>query len=205
MNEWRRSLFVNPTAWYTGMAACLLAFSLWIPWLTGSRTARVEKRADDIASVLLSATEGFDSSLAEADLESVLSRFYRNAVSLGVRVKDIERLQPPPTGSMLCLHNKHYAFQLSEAPPPPASRPGQNTHGALEVIAWPLSVVGPGHCTFFYPQDASRAYSRNLHRGYAGMEEAGRPMPGSAHRRPGAVSRWAFQYSGNDNERWILY
>jgi hypothetical protein len=205
MSEWRSSRFRNPLAWYTAIAAGMLAFSLWVPWLSATRTARVEGRADKVAAALMTAADGFELPLEEPDLQSLLARFYRTATSSGVRAKDVVRVEPAPSGSLMCLQNKHYAFLLSEAPVDPMSRIGKNTVGSLEVLAWPLSVVGPGHCGFFYAQDACRAYTRNLQRGYAGLKDDTRPLPGAGHRRPGIGSRRQSQYPGNDSERWILY
>lgn len=205
MNEWRRTRFRNPAAWYTTMGILLLAFSLWIPWLSASRTARVESRGDRLANALIDATEGFLLPLDEGDLQVVLARFYLTAASRGVRIQEVERVEPPPEGSLLYLTNKHYGFQLSETPPDPTSRPGKNTVASLEVVAWPLSATSPGHCVYFYPQDASRAYSRNLRRGYRGLEENYRPLPGGCHRRPGGGGDSKGQYPGVDDERWIVY
>ena len=84
-------------------------------------------------------------------------------------------------------------------------RAGRGTLAAVEVIAWPLSTVGPGHCVFFYPEGASRAYSRNLRRSYAGLGDGERPAPGAAHRRPGLGSVKRTTYPGNDDERWIVF
>lgn len=205
MNEWRRTRFGNPAAWYTGIGILLLAFSLWIPWLSATRTARVETRGDRLANALLDATEGFLLPLDEADLQILLSRFYLTAASRGVRIKEVKRVEPAPDGSLLFLTNKHYCFQLSETPLDPQSRPGKNTVASLEVVAWPLNAASPGHCVYFYPQDASRAYSRNLRRGYRGIKKNYRPEPGACHRRPGGGGARRAQYPGIDDERWILY
>ena len=204
MTEWRRSRWANPAGWYTAIGVGLLAFSLWIPWLSASRTARVERRANGLAEALLDATRGFEAPLDEADLQTVVARFYLLAGCRGERVKDVERLEPAPDGALLCLVNKHYAFQLSTSPPDVNQQPGRHTVPALEVIAWPQSVIGPGHCAFFYPENAARAFTRNLRARYAGFGEA-RPTPGAAHRRPRLGSRRSRSYAGRDDERWLLF
>ena len=71
------------------------------------------------------------------------------------------------------------------------------------MTAWPLSSVGPGHCAFFYPENAERAYTRNLRSEYAGLDR--RPAPGRSHRRPGATSRRFDTYTSDDDERWIYF
>lgn len=205
MNEWRRSRFGNPAAWLTALGCGLLGLSLAIPWLSASRTTRVERRADGVASALLEACDGFTPPLDNADVDIVLARFYRTAVCRGVRVNEIETIEPTPEGTILCLKNKHYAFQLSESPLDATARASKGTVPQIEVLAWPLSTVGPGHCVFFYPEGSSRAYSRNLRRSYAGLDGDDRPLPGAAHRRPGLGSRLRSQYPGNDNERWIVF
>ena len=209
MSDWPRSRWrYNPAFWYVAAGFGLLAFSLWIPWLSASRTTRVEQRADNLAEALLHAARGFepsdDGQLDEARIQAVLARFYQFADSRGLRLNHIERVEPTPEGALLCLRNKHYAIQLTVSPPDATQRPGLHTVPALEVTAWPLRQVGPGHCAFFYPENAERAYTRNLRKGYAGLED-GRPLPGHCHRRPGLGSRRPSQYASGDDERWILY
>ncbi|MFT4842422.1 MAG: hypothetical protein ACI8UD_000214 [Planctomycetota bacterium] len=205
MNEWRRSSFGNPAAWYTAIGCCLLGLSLAIPWLSASRTTRVETRADDIANAMLEASQGFVPPFDSSDVQCLLARFYQVAACRGVRVNQVVQVEPALEGCVLCLKNKHYAFQLSESPLDATSRAGRDTVASVEVMAWPLSAVGPGHCVFFYPEGTTRAYSRNLRRSYAGLELDDRPAPGAAHRRPGHGSLKRSQYPGNDNERWIIY
>jgi len=204
MTEWRRSRWANPAGWYTTIGLALLAFSLWLPWLSASRTARVERRANGLAEALLDATHGFDLPFDEADLQTIQARFYKIAASRGQRTKDLERVEPPPAGTLLCLTDKHYAFQLSESPPDINQQPGRHTVPALEVIAWPQSSIGPGHCAFFYPDNAARAYTRNLRARYAGFGEE-RPQPGGPHRRPGLGGRRVSTYPGQDGERWLIF
>lgn len=205
MKEWRRSRFGNPATWLTVLGSSVLAFALAVPWFSASRTTRVENRADQVASALLDACSGFVPPLSEAQTQCLLARFFQVAACRGVRVQEVERVLPSPDGVLLCLTNKHYAFQVSESPIEATARASKDAVASLEVTAWPLSRVGPGHCVFFYPQDACRTYSRNLRRGYAGLDEEDRPAPGAAHRRPGLGSVRRSDYPGNDSERWLIY
>ena len=59
MTGWRRNRWANPAAYYVFGGLLLLAFTLWVPWLSASRTARAERRADAIAEALLEASHGF--------------------------------------------------------------------------------------------------------------------------------------------------
>ena len=205
MNEWRRSRFGNPATWLTVIGSGVLAFTLTIPWLSAARTTRVENRADGVASALLEASEGFSAPLSETDTQCLLARFYLVAACREVRTNEVERIESPSGDVLLSLTNKHYAFQLTQSPIDATARATSKAVAALEVLAWPLSSVGPGHCVFFYPEDASRSYSRNLRASYAGLADETRPAPGAAHRRPGLGSLKRSQYPGNDNERWIIY
>ena len=199
-----RTPWVNPAGLFVGLGLALLGLSLWFPWLSASRTTRVEARANDIAEAILDACAGFTAPLDGAAVATIEARCYALAASRGQRVKDLVRVDQPPDGALLCLKNKHYTFQLSESPHGVDQRPGKDTAPSLEVTAWPLSPLGPGHCAFFYPDSAARAYTRNLRASYAGFGE-GRPLPGHAHRRPGLGSRRLSPYPGADNERWLLF
>jgi hypothetical protein len=182
----------------------LLGFSLYVPWLSASRTARVEQRADLLAAALLDASAGFELPLDEADREGVLGRFFALAESRGVYTRDLERHPSPPEDAQLCLVNKHYLLQLTESPPGANQRAGEDAAAAFEVTAWPMSGAGPGHCAFFYPENAARAYTRNLRANYAGTQDQ-RLHPGAAHRAIGASGRLTKTYTGADNERWVLF
>lgn len=199
-----RKPWITPAGVYVALGLVLLGFSLAVPWLSASRTTRVEARANGIAEALLDACEGFTTPLDAAAVCAIEARCFALAESRGQRVKDLTRVQETPDGVLLCLQNKHYAFQLSESPYAVDQRPGKDTAPALEVSAWPRSGLGPGHCTFFYPENAARAYTRNLRASYAGLGED-RPVPGHAHRRPGLGSRRLTPYPGRDNERWLLF
>lgn len=205
--DWRRPGWSNPAAWYTLAGFVLLGVSLWMPWLAASRTARVELRGDELAAALCDAagevagTVGIDA-LDEGDRRVLLARFLMRAACRGAYVADIERLEPAPAGIVLALRNRHYAFQVTASPPAANERSGPRAVDAYEVTAWPLRRGGPAHCAFFYPENAARAYTRNLRASYAGFD--GRPAPGSSHRRQDA-DRNPTNYSSFDGELWIQY
>lgn len=204
MTEWRRNRWANPAAYYVFGGLLLLAFTLWAPWLSASRTARVERRADAIAEALLEASHGFTPPYDATQTAAIAGRCFAHAASRGEYVKDLELVTPAGEDVWLCLQNRHYVFQLTSSPPAVDQRPGKNTAPAVEVTAWPRDGIGPGHCVFFYPENATRAYTRNLRAAYAGLEE-NPPSPAAAHRRPGLGSRRLTPYPGRDNERWLIF
>lgn len=193
---------MNPATWYTAIGVGLLGVSLWLPWASASRTARVEERADAIADALLQAARGDALSGDAAALDRVLARFHALGEARAVFVADLER-QEAPADTLLLLTNKHYAFQLAVSLLPQQEHAGRDAVPALEVVAWPLSRVGPGHCAFFHPENAPRAYTRNLAAGYAGTGGR-RPLPGRCHRDASSPDSPS-QYRSYDDERWLLY
>lgn len=204
MQMWRRSRLGNPATWYLGAGLALLGATMWVPWFTAQRTARVERRADELAGCLLAAALEPVDVLDAVAAEVVAARGLRFALAAGVHVTDVERIDPPPPGALLALRNKHYAFHLATSPLPDSVLAGRDTSPSLEVMAWPLGRAGPGHCVFFHPDDAPRAYTRNLTANYAGLGSR-RPRPGQAHRRPHGLHEVTSYYRGFDDERWILY
>ena len=204
MTSWRSSPWANPGAWFLWVGLALLALSLWMPWLSASRTARVELRAAELAEALLEASHGFEPPLDAADLAAIEGRLYALATSRGVYTRDLDRVASAPDGALLCMTNKHYAFQLAESPHSPDRSPSADATAAVEVTAWPLSSIGPGHCAFFNPENAPRAYTRNLRASYAGLAE-NRPKPGGPHRRAGLGSRVMSPNPGRDSEHWLIY
>ncbi len=206
---WRGS-WVDPATWYTVAGIGLIVTSLWLPWLTAARTARVEMRADVLCELLLGASRSLVADPSPADLEHVWARFLALAQADGVFYADVERLEPPLPGTLLAFTNKHYAFQLARSPArdqprahdaPAAAREGFEL--PLEATAWPLHPAGPGHAVYFQPDDAPRAYTRNLTSGYVGLG-AGRPRPGAGHRADSPFDTAKSYRSGSD-ERWILF
>ncbi|MCA8964468.1 MAG: hypothetical protein H6838_17130 [Planctomycetes bacterium] len=200
----RRALaFVNPANYYLLAGLILLGVSMYVPVFTGERTARLEDRAAKIAALLLEATLERPEGIGADDLENVLGRFYALAVRDEAFLGDLTIVEPPLEGTLLTLRSKHYAFHLAVSPPEvPSTR--RDTLPAYEVVAWPLSAIGPAHSVFFVPDDAARAYTRNLSRGYYGLAER-RPLPGHCHRRTGALFDDQHTYRSRDDERWITY
>lgn len=204
MQKWRRSRLGNPATWFLLLGTTMLGVTLWVPWFTAERTARIERRADDIAAHLLAACRDHDGPLDAAGVMITYGRFVRLCLRDGVHLADLEVREPTLPGTLLLLENKHYAFHLAESPLPANEIAGRDTIRSLEVMAWPLSRTGPGHCAFFHPEDAPRAYSRNLTKSYAGFGK-NRPEPGRSHRRPHGMHEVTSYYRSFDDERWILY
>jgi len=205
----RRSRWCNPGAWLTALGLVLLASTIWVPFQSAERTARVERRADQIAALLLEATSrASDANVGErwdpATAEIVLAYFHALAMRDGAFVNDLEVLDQAMPDSLLTLQNKHYAFQIAVSPPDPKDTPSADAEPAYEVTAWPLSAVGPGRSVFFYPENAPRAYTRNLAKGYTGLDDR-RITPGRGHRRLAQTLELRISYRGLDDERWIVF
>lgn len=203
MSSWRPSSFRNPATWYLLLGIGLLGMSLWVPWFTAERTARIERRADAIAEAMVEAEREF-AGAAAPDPDVLHARFVRLALRDGLHLLDLEMRTPPLPGTLLTLESKHYAFHLAASPAAANVLVGRGTVPAFEAMAWPLSATGPGHCAFFHPDDAPRAYSRNLAASYTGLGDR-RPTPGQSHRRPHGLLEITSYYRGFDDERWILF
>lgn len=201
---WRGG-FCDPAAWYTVAGVALIAASLWLPWLTAERTARVELRADRLAALLLRAGRSVVADPSPADLDHVWARFLALAQADGVFFADVERLVPPLPDTLLAFTNKHYAFQLAHSPLPgaPPSSPPPGAELALEATAWPLHPAGPGHAVYFQSDDAPRAYTRNLTTGFVGLGHE-RPPPGAGQRATSPFDT-ARSYRSASDERWLVY
>jgi hypothetical protein len=196
----RRRAYRNPANSYLVLGLLLLAGSLYVPYLTASRTARVEGRAEAIADRLREAVAMVPRELDAVDAATVLARFRALAERDQVPTGDLDELVPPLPGTLLTLRNKHYCFHLAISPPDPKEPVGRDTEPAYEVMAWPRSALGPGHSVFFHAQNSIPAYTRNLAKGYA--EERGRrPAPGCAQRLE--LGDRTTSYRGVDDERWI--
>ena len=200
----RRGGWIDPATWYLLAGVVLIGATLWLPWYTAARTARVELRADRIAELLLTATRGLPAPPTADDLESVLARFFALANADGVFLADLERVAAPAPEVLLALQNKHYAIQLALAPADPTATVGRDTVPALEVLAWPLGIAGPGHSVYYHAQDAPRAYTRNLGSGFHGWQER-RPLPGAGQRRAVTTVDTPSYYRSANDERWIHY
>jgi hypothetical protein len=200
----RRSRWCNPGAWFTALGLVLLASTVWVPFQSAERTARVERRADQIADLLLEATSRASGVWDRDTTEIVLAYFHALALRDGAFVNDLEELHQALPNSLLTLQNKHYAFQIAVSPPDPKETASADAEPAYEVTAWPLSAVGPGHSVFFYPENAPRAYTRNLAKSYSGLDDR-RITPGRGHRRPAQTLELRSSYRGLDDERWIVF
>ncbi len=188
---------------YLLLGIALLGVSAYVPFATAARTARLELRADQVATTLLEATLDRPLGIGPSDVPNVLARFHALARRDGVHVADLEVVEPPLAGTLLTLRSNHYAFHLAVSAPeiPSAHRDARD---AYEVVAWPLAAIGPAHSAFFLPDDSLRSYSRNLYRGYHGFDDA-RPLPGRHHRRRSALFDLPKAYRSRDDERWLAY
>lgn len=202
MQNWRRRGIGTPAGWYTLIGVLMLAGSMWVPFLTAERTARVEERADALCGLLLAASLELSGGIDEHDVDLLLGRFYCLALRDQVHINDLEVVTPALPGTLLTLRNKHYAFHFAVSPPEANAIVGRDTEPAYEALAWPLTAVGPGHAAFLYCDDAPAAYTRNLSAGYVGLGER-RPQPGRSHRRATGVESAHF-YRSFDDERWIV-
>lgn len=202
MLDERRLRWRNPATWYAAVGFVLIAITLWLPWFTASRTARVEHRADQLAELCLVAAGSMELPADDATLAHFFARWLRLADAAGVFTGDLEPL--PSEGDGIALFaNKHYLFQLAGSPPPALATATPDLPAPLEVVAWPASAAGPGHSAFFHPAGAGRAFTRNLTRNYHGFKL--RPAPGCGHRRLGPSNESLLAYRGQDDERWTLY
>lgn len=204
MQPWRSGIWANPGAWYTGLGIAALALSMWVPWWSADRTARIERRADELAGVLLRVVGQRLDAITPADIEPLFARWTWQAACAGSFVTDLELVEPSPEGVVMLARNKHYAFQLAPSPLGANLLAGRDTVPAYEVIAWPLSGAGPGHSAYFHPEDGPRAYTRNLGAGFAGLGKD-RPLPGACHRPRGSAIQTRYHYRATDDKRWILY
>jgi hypothetical protein len=202
MQQPRRWRAIDPANLYVAVGLLLLLGSLWVPWLTAQRTARVERRADELAELLLEVAEPFAPPVEPQLREYLLARLQKLATCRGVLVGDLEEVDPPSPGASWTLQNKHYLFSLQPSPPEPNLLVGRDTVPAFEVVAWPREQIGPGHCAFFHPAGAPRAFTRNLAADYHGLGQA--PKPGASHRLARSSDHPA-AYRGADDERWLVY
>lgn len=201
----RPGFWHNPVRWYLLGGTGLLGLSVWLPWFTAARTARVEMRAEHVGELLLEAVANQPLGLDAAAVEHVWARFQALALAHDAFLGDLERVEPPLPDTLLTLRSKHYAFHLAATPPEAGAPVGRDTVPALEVMAWPLEVVGPAHSVYLYAENAPRAYTRNLASGYHGLDND-RPPPGVGQRRvTGNFFDRARSYRAASDERWILY
>lgn len=200
----RWSPLANPATWYAAFGVAVLVATVWLPYLSAQRTARVEGRADQIAGLLLEAARDFPEAIEPADVDHVLARLFALAARDGTHVADLELREEPLPGILLVLQNKHYLFHLAASPVEAQAAPSHGAVPSYHVAAWPVRAFGPGHSAFFLALDAPRAYTRNLTAGYVGTGKD-RPLPERLHRRPGGTFEAAKSYRNLDDERWIVY
>lgn len=201
MQQRLRSGAFNPANWYLTLGLGLLGATLWLPWWTAQRTARIERRADQISQQLLEAASDLLVPIDDTTVEFVFARLHAGAEAGDVLIADLER-QEPLHGALLTLRNKHYLFGLFPAEPEPNQRIGTGSVPALEAYAWPASQLGPGHSAFFAAEDAPRSFTRNLARDYHGAEVA---PSRSSGQRPVRGADLGGSYRGLDDERWLLH
>ncbi len=190
--------------WWSFMAAALLIGSMGLILFTARRSARAESRADRLAGALLTAAQpmlpiDWTSEWQRMHLEA---RFFAGALANQVPVTELAE-GPIHDTPGFCFENKHYAIALR---PSPRLEPDLQTEAgdlAVESLAWPRATVGPAKSVFFHPEDADRAYSRNLHADYNDESPGSRPKPGWLHRRQDSKIR-VFDYRAWDDERFLV-
>jgi hypothetical protein len=198
---------VNPAYYYGLLGAAVLLLTFWLPVASAGRTARVEERADVLASLLLEAavcmhTCDFADPATGDYLFGQMQLLGRGQVFL----EDLEPLRDEWVDAFT-FANKHYVVQVRPAPRAEVELTSAASEDLgswpLEVLAWPRSDAGPGHAVFFYPEDAPAAFTRNLQFGYYGdASDQRRPPPGLSHRRPDAKRRW--DYRDFADNRWLV-
>ena len=171
--------------------------------MTARRSARAESRGDDLAGVLLQEAQ----SIVPIDWtsawqrEHLTSRWIAAALSQGVSVSELESSDDDAAG--FAFLNKHYAIAVRPSPRLEADVLIEDGDLPIEAIAWPRAEVGPAKSVFFHPEDADRAYSRNLQSDYCFDLAAQRPRPGVFHRKPESKQR-AWDYRAFDDERFLV-
>lgn len=190
--------------WWALFATAVLLGSMALILFTARRSARAESRADQFARILLAEAQR----MTPFDWNSEWQRMHLEA--LVVAAATAERVPVTEFGERpmedtpgFCFVNKHYAFAVRPSPRRETDLPEDQGDVALESIAWPRAVVGPAKSVFFHPEDADRAYSRNLHSDYSDDVPTARPQPGWLHRRVDAKVR-TWDYRAWDDERYIV-
>lgn len=192
----------NPASWYVATGLGLLAATLFAPYLTATRTTRVELRADAIAADLLEAALQAGPVLTADEVPILRARFAALTARDGLFVGDLEFLEQPWEGTIVSARNKHYCFHVAVSPPDPEYEPSRGALPSYEVMAWPRTAIGPAHSAYLHAENSVPAYTRNLAKGY---HEDNRPHPGSGQRRPGGLYEWTKAYRGQDDEFWFAH
>lgn len=194
----------SPMRWWSFAAALLLLGSMALILFTARRSARAEGRADLLARILLEQAQP----LAPIDWTSewqrmhLEARLFAAASAERVPVSELVDL-PADDAPGFRFANKHYAITVRPSPRRDADLPDDVGDLPLESLAWPRELVGPAKSVFFHPEDADRAYSRNLHSDYNDGSPQSRPQPGWLHRRQDAGRR-AWDYRAWDDERFLV-
>jgi hypothetical protein len=171
--------------------------------MTARRSARAESRGDDLAGLLLHEAQGIVPIdwTSSWQREHLTSRWFAAAWSQGVSVSELESSDTDTAG--FAFLNKHYAIAVRPSPRLEADVPTEDGDLPIEAVAWPRAEVGPAKSVFFHPEDADRAYSRNLQSDYCFDLAAQRPRPGVFHRKPESKQR-AWDYRAFDDERFLV-
>ena len=186
--------------WNTGNLLVLIGFLallttfVW-PYVTANRVARVESWAESIAGQLLNAA------IEDPELDLEATGAAERLLGTLEDSHERNRLRPrPPEDSSAAagayFEGKHYAYAILRPPVDPNADPLR----PVEVYAWPLSNLGPGRTAFFFSEDATAAYTHNLHTRYRGWERV--PQPGSG-RAPDPEDLLSGAYRARDGERWM--
>ncbi len=173
------------------LGCVVLGVTLWVPYATAARVARIERRAEAAArAVCGAATELAPFDLATPDLAaSLLERTEGHDLEVDEEASI--------AGQRLVFGAKHYRIALL---PSPEDEAAPDEPPAFEVYAWPRSYLDAGRSVFFFPSRGLPAFSRNLQAGYAGLDPV--PAAGCGHpldHKP-APGQW---YRGTDDERWL--
>ncbi len=194
----------SPMTWWVLCGLFALGGTLGLILMTARRSARAESRGDELARLLLQeastmAPLDWTSEWQRAHLEA---RLVAAAVSSGLLLNEFgERAADDSPG--FGFTNKHYAVVLRPSPRLELDVPEDEGDLPLEAVAFPRESVGPAKSIFFHPEDADRAYSRNLQSDYTDDAAERRPPPGTFHRRPDGKRR-AWDYRAFDDERFLV-
>ncbi|MEM7199303.1 MAG: hypothetical protein AAF628_03495 [Planctomycetota bacterium] len=175
-----------------------LVVTLWVPYITAGRVARIERNAEDHARALLAAT--LDAAEGAWDPQAT------GAVGdLASRVPQVAAV-PPDAGRTglpagLYFESKHYLYSVFTRGPDDQIGDDTAAPPAFEVFAWPRSYLGPGRSAFYFPAGGRPAYTRNLKSAYQGFGAP--PQPGEGRPREDGLSEPDYGYHDRLDERWL--
>ena len=194
----------SPMTYWVALGLFALGATSGLILMTARRSARAEARGDELARLLLQeagpmAPIDWTSEWQRAHLEA---RLVASALSSGLLLNEFaERTADDTPG--ISFTNKHYAIVLRPSPHVEVDVAEDEGDLPLEAVAFPREAVGPAKSIFFHPEDADRAYSRNLQSDYTDDAADRRPPPGMFHRRPDGKRR-AWDYRAFDDERFLV-